>query len=92
MDVSFVGFTGNSQVISFIKTFTETPAFTKPMEDMYAEEGKTTVLECMASGSPKPKLEWLKDGEELEVSDRHFFTADNQLLIIVQTKPTDAGM
>ena len=55
------------------------------------EEGKTTVLECLASGSPKPKLEWFKDEEALALTDRHFFTADNQLLIIVQTKISDAG-
>ena len=56
-----------------------------------AEEGTTAVLECLASGSPKPRLEWKKDGEPLVVSNRHFFTADNQLLIIVQTRPSDTG-
>ncbi len=59
--------------------------------EKYTEEGKTTVLECMASGSPKPKLEWLKDGEPLILTERHFFTAEYQLLIIVQTEPSDAG-
>lgn len=71
--------------------FPETPAFVKPMENKYTTEGKTSVLECMASGSPKPKLDWMKNGSPLEVTERHFFTADNQLLIIVQTQPSDAG-
>lgn len=61
------------------------------MEDKTAEEGKTAVLECLASGSPKPRLEWIKDGQPLDVTDRHFFTAEDQLLIIVQTKTSDAG-
>ena len=70
----------------------ETPAFVKPMENRETEEGKTTVLECMASGSPKPRVKWLKDGEPLQLTQRHFFTAENQLLIIVETLPTDAGL
>ncbi|ESO91319.1 hypothetical protein LOTGIDRAFT_105202 [Lottia gigantea] len=73
-------------------TVLETPSFIRKMEDKkHTKEGETTVLECMASGSPKPKLTWLKDNKALEVSERHFFTADNQLLIIVETKKSDGG-
>ncbi|PSN57328.1 hypothetical protein C0J52_02121 [Blattella germanica] len=50
-----------------------------------------TVEECMASGSPKPKLLWKKDGKELVITERHFFTADDQLLVIVDTDISDAG-
>lgn len=61
------------------------------MEDKETVAGETTVLECMASGSPKPKLTWTKDGGPLVATERHFFTADGQLLIIMHTKPSDAG-
>ena len=61
------------------------------MEDKETVSGETTVLECMASGSPKPKLNWTKDGGPLLATERHFFTADSQLLIIVHTKTSDAG-
>ena len=71
--------------------FIETPSFVKPMEDKDTVTGETTVLECMASGSPKPRLTWTKDGGPLVATERHFFTADNQLLIIVHTKASDAG-
>ncbi|XP_050411578.1 leucine-rich repeats and immunoglobulin-like domains protein 2 [Patella vulgata] len=73
-------------------TVLETPSFIRKMEDKkFTHEGDTTVLECMASGSPKPRLTWMKDNKPLELSERHFFTADDQLLIIVETKKSDAG-
>ena len=69
----------------------EVPSFVKPMENKETRVGITTVLECMATGSPKPKLSWSKDGTPLTDNKRHFFTADDQLLVIVETQPSDAG-
>ncbi|XP_071438970.1 leucine-rich repeats and immunoglobulin-like domains protein 3 [Hetaerina americana] len=70
----------------------ETPHFVKPMESKEVRAGETIVLECMASGSPKPRLTWRKDGSNLVPTERHFFTADDQLLIIVGTTVSDTGM
>jgi hypothetical protein len=61
------------------------------MKDKRVKAGETAVLECMATGSPKPKLSWLKNGKPLEITPRHFFTAEGQLLIIVQTEQSDSG-
>lgn len=76
---------------NFTLTVLELPSFIKKMEDKETRVGKTTVLECMASGSPKPKLMWSKDGSPLEENERHFFTTDGELLVIVETRPSDAG-
>ncbi|XP_014478669.1 PREDICTED: leucine-rich repeats and immunoglobulin-like domains protein 3 isoform X2 [Dinoponera quadriceps] len=72
-------------------TILEKPSFVKPMENKEIMVGDSIVLECMASGSPRPKLVWRKDDSPLQPTERHFFTAKDQLLIIVNTIPSDAG-
>ncbi|XP_017883839.1 leucine-rich repeats and immunoglobulin-like domains protein 3 [Ceratina calcarata] len=72
-------------------TILETPSFVKPMENKEIMVGGSIVLECMASGTPRPKLSWRKNGNPLQATERHFFTAEDQLLIIVDTKISDAG-
>ena len=61
------------------------------MEPKSTRVGSTTVLECLAAGSPHPKLTWYKDGKKLVLTQRHFFTAEDQLLVIVETEVSDAG-
>ena len=67
--------------------------FVKPMKNKSATEGETAVIECRTSGSPKPKLTWSKDGVNFEETRQdHFFAADNQLLVIVNTRLADSGL
>ncbi|XP_046683959.1 leucine-rich repeats and immunoglobulin-like domains protein 3 [Homalodisca vitripennis] len=73
-------------------TVVEPPSFVKEMEDKEVKVGEAIVLECMASGSPKPTLRWTKNGGDLQVTDRHFFTAEDQLLIIMDTVLSDSGL
>lgn len=54
-------------------------------------KGETAVLQCISGGSPPPRLNWTKDDSPLVVTERHFFAAANQLLIIVNTAEADAG-
>lgn len=72
--------------------FAEIPSFVRPMEDKEIIAGGSVVLQCMASGTPKPTIQWLKDGAPIRPTERHFFTAEDQLMIIVDTLPSDAGM
>lgn len=72
-------------------TIQESPSFVKPMENKEVNCGKTAVIECMASGSPKPIILWLKNDKPIDATERHFFAADDQLLIIVGTEIYDSG-
>ncbi|CAI5785511.1 leucine-rich repeats and immunoglobulin-like domains protein 3 [Podarcis lilfordi] len=72
-------------------TVLETPSFLRPLLDRTVTKGETAVLQCIAGGSPPPRLNWTKDDSTLKVTERHFFAAGNQLLIIVDTDFEDAG-
>ncbi|XP_076975975.1 leucine-rich repeats and immunoglobulin-like domains protein 2 isoform X3 [Tamandua tetradactyla] len=72
-------------------TVLETPSFVRPLEDKTVTRGETAVLQCIAGGSPTPRLNWTKDDGPLLVTERHFFAAANQLLIIVDAGLEDAG-
>lgn len=67
------------------------PKFVKPMEDKKSPVGDTAVLECSAAGSPRPKLTWTKNGLPLSLTERHFLTADDQLLVITNVQDYDSG-
>ncbi|XP_066480338.1 leucine-rich repeats and immunoglobulin-like domains protein 2 [Tiliqua scincoides] len=72
-------------------TVLETPSFIRPLEDRTVARGETVVLQCIAGGNPAPRLNWTKDDGPLTVTERHFFAAANQLLIIVDAGLEDAG-
>lgn len=69
----------------------EAPAFVRPMRSKQVAAGDTAVLECLSSGSPKPRLTWLKDGAPLVTTERHFLVAEAQLLVITDSRPSDSG-
>lgn len=67
------------------------PSFTRVLENKEVTSGEPVVLQCMITGSPKPVLKWLKDGNPIIHSERHYFTADDQLLVIIGAEANDAG-
>ena len=74
-------------------TVLEVPSFVKPLMNKKTRSGETSVIECLGAGSPKPTVQWSRDGQPIHASDhRYFFTADNQLLIIVKSDVSDSGV
>ncbi|XP_006630714.3 leucine-rich repeats and immunoglobulin-like domains protein 1 [Lepisosteus oculatus] len=72
-------------------TVLETPYLKEALEDQSVLVGDTVALQCKASGSPPPRITWLKGDEPLKLSERHHFTPGNQLLIIRNVEPEDEG-
>lgn len=58
-------------------------------KEVYA--GESAVLECLAVGSPKPKVTWRRNGNPLTFGKRHFLAAEDQLLVITDTVADDTG-
>ncbi|XP_044765251.1 leucine-rich repeats and immunoglobulin-like domains protein 3 [Coccinella septempunctata] len=67
------------------------PSFVNAMENMEINAGESVVFKCKAAGAPKPTIRWLKNGQPIIRTERHFFTAEDQLLIIVDTTQNDSG-
>ncbi|KAM7170867.1 leucine-rich repeats and immunoglobulin-like domains protein 1 [Macrochelys suwanniensis] len=72
-------------------TVLETPSLIHPLEDHVVSVGETVALQCKATGSPPPRITWLKGDQPLVVTDRHHFTPGNQLLIVRNVVLEDAG-
>ncbi|KAM6256981.1 leucine-rich repeats and immunoglobulin-like domains protein 1 isoform 1-T1 [Porphyrio hochstetteri] len=72
-------------------TVLETPSLIHPLEDHVVSVGETVALQCKATGSPAPRITWLKGDQPLVVTDRHHFTSGNQLLIVRNVVLEDAG-
>ncbi|KAM3914583.1 leucine-rich repeats and immunoglobulin-like domains protein 1 [Leptodactylus fuscus] len=72
-------------------TILEIPILAHPLEDRKVSAGGTLALQCKASGSPPPRITWLKGDEPLVITDRHHFTLGNQLLVIRNVVQEDAG-
>uniref|UniRef100_A0A8C3H4E6 Leucine rich repeats and immunoglobulin like domains 1 n=1 Tax=Corvus moneduloides TaxID=1196302 RepID=A0A8C3H4E6_CORMO len=72
-------------------TVLETPSLVHPLEDHVVSVGETMALQCKATGSPPPRITWLKGDQPLVVTERHHFTSGNQLLIVRNVVLEDAG-
>ncbi|XP_048345591.1 leucine-rich repeats and immunoglobulin-like domains protein 1 isoform X2 [Sphaerodactylus townsendi] len=72
-------------------TVLETPSLVHPLEDRVVSVGETVVLQCKATGSPPPRITWLKGDQPLNVTERHHFTPGDQLLIVRNVVMEDNG-
>lgn len=69
----------------------ETPSLAVPLEDRVVTVGETVAFQCKATGSPTPRITWLKGGRPLSLTERHHYTPGNQLLVVQNVVTEDAG-
>nr|CAB3263486.1 leucine-rich repeats and immunoglobulin-like domains protein 3 [Phallusia mammillata] len=64
----------------------------EPMKkETQATYNSHVVFQCTAHGYPQPDITWYKDGGILNITERHFFAGDNQLLVISGAVESDKG-
>ncbi|CAG9816547.1 unnamed protein product [Phaedon cochleariae] len=69
----------------------ERPSLIKKNGDKEVTAGEHVVLQCLAKGLPKPTITWMKNGEPIIPTERHFFIHEDQMVIIVDSVQSDSG-
>nr|XP_055175129.1 hemicentin-1 isoform X2 [Nyctereutes procyonoides] len=60
-------------------------------EEVTVLVNKSTLMECLSSGSPAPRNSWQKDGQPLLEDGHHKFVSNGRILQILNTQITDIG-
>lgn len=64
------------------------PKFTDQLKDTEVVEGSSVELECRIAGSPKPTIEWSKNGRDLREGQRIQSTFDGEVCKLKITEAT----
>ena len=62
------------------------PQFTQPLESVEVSEGAVVKLACTVKGTPRPTIEWFKDGKPLKTSKRVKDHFDGEVAALSFTK------
>uniref|UniRef100_A0A0K0E047 Hemicentin-1 n=1 Tax=Strongyloides stercoralis TaxID=6248 RepID=A0A0K0E047_STRER len=63
----------------FILRLLEAPKIEGPniVTKIFVNEGRSTILDCPAKGSPEPKITWLKNGHNLDLENKKYNILNN---------------
>ena len=87
-----------------VRVYSERPSLVRSSSEKTSRVGDTVVFECLseppaAAPRAQQRVDWLKDGAPLVLTDRqslsagrHYLIADSQLLVLVDARPSDAGL
>ena len=67
------------------------PVFEDSPREVIATAGEKAVLECAASGNPKPQIRWMRDNQLIAIDTVHVMQWQNGTLVIDDVRETDAG-
>ncbi|KAH0631372.1 hypothetical protein JD844_005671 [Phrynosoma platyrhinos] len=62
----------------------------EPVKDVH--EGTSVDLNCKASGIPPPTVRWISGNQDLSTTEDGRITVEHGILVIKETRPTDAGV
>lgn len=70
------------------------PTIVQSLKDVITDEGQPLLVEASFTANPMPSVEWTKNGEPLQPSDRVLLTCDGKKvgLRIDGAAPSDAGV
>lgn len=71
----------------------QSPTFLTESTSKTFNEGDTVTLDCVANGNPKPQIKWLRNGEDMEISETNskFRMIGTGTLQITSIGEADAG-
>ncbi|KAM8858182.1 titin-like [Synchiropus picturatus] len=89
-EYTFVAGSARSSATLFVEA--RVVEFTKELRDLKITEKKRATFECEVS-EPNIQVMWMKDGQELEVSDRYKMTSESfaHRLVLPSVRLSDAG-
>ena len=69
------------------------PSFLSVPTPQTIREGDSITMDCIANGNPKPVIRWLRDGEDIDMSDldSRFRIIGTGSLHIYEARETDSG-
>ncbi|XP_033229348.1 obscurin isoform X3 [Belonocnema kinseyi] len=80
---------GESTAIADLKPYTEAPAFTQELKKDTVRDQNDHRAEIRATGFPRPEIQWLKDGVEIQNDERHTITTTlegNEVISVYDVK------
>lgn len=69
------------------------PFFLTELSSKTVNEGATVTLDCVANGNPRPQMKWLRNGEDIDISElgSRFRIVGTGSLQIASVNESDAG-
>lgn len=73
----------------------EAPKFTDGLKPIEVKEGETATLSVAVEGKPEPQIQWMKDGQPVNIDNSHIVEKKGpngeRTLTIKDAKPSDVG-
>lgn len=78
-----------------VEELTEAPKFVNDLHPIKINETESALFSVEVTGKPEPKVEWLRNGQVIEINNDHFITKQEPnglyTLLVKEAKLEDAG-